>query len=250
MLLKDKVVIITGASQGIGKAIALAFAEEKSKVVITYRNNEKGAREIEKEIRYINGEVMTFRGNLAEEETVKDLYKNILDKYGTIDILVNNAGKAEPKDIQNTNKEDWIKAFDDNFFSTVLMCKSALEVMTKNKSGKIINMSSINGIEHCGRPGNIAYSAAKGAVVNLTKTLAKGFAPDILVNAVAPGKTFTSYWEQFDKEFQEKASSDVPIKRFINVDEIAQTFIYIAKNDAITGEVITVDGGFNLKEYF
>ena len=249
MNLKDKVVIVTGASPGIGAEIALAFAKEGANIVVAYRNNKKGALETKKKIEKLGVESLLYEGDLSKETNVQALVGNTVSRFGTIDVLVNNAGKAEPKEILDTNKEDWLKAFDDNFFSMVLCTKEVLRVMKKNIKGKIINISSINGLEHVGRPGNIAYSAAKAAVINFTKTLAKGYAPDIQINAIAPGKTLSDYWKQFDNRFLEKAVEDVPLKRFIDPEEIAMTAVFLAENDALTGELIIADAGFNLKQY-
>ena len=249
MNLKNKVVIVTGASQGIGAAIALAFAKEGANIVVAYRNNEKGGLGTKKNIEKLGAKTFLFKGDLSKEAVASDLAKQTIKTFGTIDVLVNNAGKAEPKEILMTNKSDWQKAFDDNFFSTVLCSKEALKIMKKKKQGKVINISSINGLEHVGRPGNIAYSAAKAAIINFTKTLAKGYAPNIQINAIAPGKTMTDYWKKFDKNFLKKAVDDVPLKRFIDPEEIAQTVVFLAKNDALTGELIIIDAGFNLKQY-
>lgn len=249
MDLTDKVVIITGASQGIGAAIAKSFAKEKAKIVLCYRNNKQGAKRIFSEIGSYSPDAMLFQGDLSDEDTVKALFDKVLGKYGQVDILINNAGKSNPKDILTTGKNDWIEAFNNNFFNTVLTSKYAIQAMKDQALGKIINMSSINGLAHVGRSGNIAYSAAKATIINFTKTLAKGYAPNILVNAVAPGLTLTEYWDKVDKDFRERSSSNVPIKRFIKPEEIADVFLFLAKNDSLTGEVITADGGFNLKDY-
>lgn len=249
MNLQNKTVIITGASQGIGASIALAFAKEGANIILCYRQNEQGAVKALDNIQKLSSKSIKFGGDLSEEKVVKDLFDLVKKEFGSVDILINNAGKSVPKDITQTNKEDWIKAFNDNFFNTVLCSKYALEQMIHQKSGKIINMASINGLEHVGRPGNIAYSAAKAAISNFTKTLAKAYAPNILINAVAPGATMTDYWSNVDPEFKTRAESDFPIKRFIKPEEIAEVFVFIAKNDALTGSLIVADGGFSLKEY-
>jgi 3-oxoacyl-[acyl-carrier protein] reductase len=249
MNLNNKTVIITGASHGIGAAITEVFAQEKANVVLAYRNNEKGAKELEAKIKKSGGTIMLFQGDLSNEEMVKKLFSNVVNKFNTVDILINNAGKPKPKSIMEATKKDWLESFDNNFFTAVLCTQQAIKLMEKNKLSKIINTSSINGLEHVGRAGNIAYSAAKAALINFTKTLAKEYAPKILINAVAPGLTYTDYWKAADPEFQKRSLLNVPIKRFITVEEMADVYLFLAKNDSLTGEVIVADGGFNLRDY-
>lgn len=249
MDLNNKTAIVTGASQGIGAAILEAFAKEGCNTVLAYRNNKEGAEKIAKHLRAKNKSVELFQGDLSNEKVAQELISFTSDRFNSVDILVNNAGKSEPKSLLETSKEDWLNAFNNNFFSTVLCSKYALKYMTENKGGKILNMSSINGLEYVGREGNIAYSAAKAAIINFTKTLAKEYAPKILVNAVAPGLTKTEYWDRVDEKFKDRAKNGIPIKRFIKREEIADVYVFLAKNDSLTGELIVADGGFNLKDY-
>jgi len=249
MELKNKVVIVTGSSSGIGQAIATEFAKKDSKLVITYKSNRKGAKETERILKKIGVEYLVVKGDFSRENDVDNLFGQTLERFKTVDILINNAGRAFPKPFLETDRKYWTEHFNDNFFNTVLCSKKAFGIMQKQGGGKIINMSSINGLEYAGRPDTEAYSAAKAAVINFTKTLANAGAPKILVNAVAPGKTRTSYYDQFDEKYLKKLTKDTPIERFINVEEIAKTFVFIAENDALTGELIVVDGGFSLKDY-
>src|SRR5690606_10345715 len=141
------------------------------------------------------------------------------------------------------SKADWLKSFNDNFFGTVLCSKEAVKLMEKKGGAKIINTASIMGIDYMGRTGIMAYSAAKAAVINFTKTLAKLVAPKILVNCVSPGRTFTPYYGTLDDEMKEKLKNMALVKRFIKVSEIADIFIFIAKNDSLTGTNIIADLG-------
>lgn len=246
MQLKNKVVIVTGSSSGIGRDIAVRFANEGSKVVINYKSNKKGAEQTAKLVKKAGADYLIIAGDLSEPKNVEKLFKDTKDKFGSIDILINNAGYAHNAYIEDTDKDHWLKSFNDNFFTTVLCSKEALKYMQKQKEGKIINIASVMGID-CGRTGIIAYSAAKAAVISFTKTLAKHVAPHILVNAVAPGRTETPYYDQFDKQTLQSFIDANPIKRMINVSEISDAVIFIAKNDAMTGSVVVVDGGFMLK---
>lgn len=247
MQLKDKVVLITGASGGIGQSIAIAFAKEGSKIVINYKSNKKDAEETLRQIKKINSQGLIFQGDVSDENTVKKLFKKTLEVFKKIDILINNAGWPTPGYLEKTDKNHWLVNFNNNFFTTVLCSKEAVKVMKKQGGGKIINTSSVMGINYGGREGIIAYSAAKAAVINFTKTLAKQVAPNILVNAVAPGRTQTSYYKQFDKKTLRSFIEANPIGRMIEPEEITEAFLFIAKNDALTGSIIVVDGGYTLK---
>lgn len=249
MILRNKVVIVTGASGGIGQAIANLFGVQGCKVVIAYRSDKVGAQKTAKIIEKNGGQALIFQGELSDESVVERLFNLVIDKFRTIDILINNAGKALPRSFIDTDYSYWLEHFNNNLFNMVLCSRAAFSIMKAGNGGKIINMASINGLDYAGRPDTEAYSSAKAAVINFTKTLANAGAPNVLVNAVAPGKTRTPYYDQFDERYREELTSTTPIKRFVSVDEIAETFLFIAKNDGMTGEVIVVDGGFSLKRY-
>ena len=247
MQLKNKVVIVTGSSVGIGQNTAVAFAREGSKVVVCYKTNKKGAEETLRQIKKTGSQGIIFQGDLSDENTVKKLFEKTLKEFNKVDILINNAGWPTPGHLEETDKNNWLINFNDNFFTTVLCSKEALKIMKKQGGGKIINTASTNGIDYGGREGIIAYSAAKAAVINFTKTLAKQVAPDILVNAVAPGRTQTPYYDQFNKKTMQSFIDANPIGRMIKPEEITAAFLFIAKNDALIGSVIVVDGGYMLK---
>jgi 3-oxoacyl-[acyl-carrier protein] reductase len=247
MDLNGKVVLVTGSSSGIGQAIAVAFAQQKARVIVHYRNNKEGAEHTKKQITELGCEALIQQADLTRTDDVAKLFDNVKKEYGALDILVNNAGAAHPKPFADTDKTYWQMEFEHNFLSMVLCCKKAIMLMESQNSGKIINMTSVNGVDYMGRPGVIAYSAAKAALINFTKTLAQQYAPRILINAIAPGKTRTTYYDQFDDAYLEKTTDTIPIKRFVTVDEVAEAFIFVARNDALVGEVLVIDGGFSLK---
>lgn len=247
MELKDKVVLITGSSKNIGKATALKFAREGSKVVVhSLKDNENGEATAN-EIRSAGGQALYIQADVSNPEDVRRLFQQTTTTFGTIDILVNNAGYAPGRPFLEATKGDWVKDFDNNFFGTVLCSQAAARIMIPKKSGKILNTASIRGIEHTGREGIMAYSAAKAAVINFTKTLAKELAPYIQVNAVAPGFVITPNYDKNSKELNDSFIGNTLIKRWIKPEEIADAFIYLAKSDAITGEILVIDGGFTLK---
>lgn len=247
MKLKDKVAIITGSSSGIGEATAQLFASEGAKIIINFKNNAKGAKKVADEIINNGGEAILVQANVSKPIEVKKLFEETLKTYKTVDILINNAGITRSKPFLETDYKDWVNEFNDNFFGAVLCSQEAAKIMLKNKKGKILNTASIRGLSSTGREGIMPYSAAKAAVINFTKTLAKELAPYINVNAVAPGFTYTPYYESIGEEFKKAFIDGTLLKRWISVKEIAETFLYLATADAITGQILVVDAGFTLK---
>jgi 3-oxoacyl-[acyl-carrier protein] reductase len=242
MELKDKVVLVTGASKGIGKAIAIAFSKEGCKVIINFKSDSKGAQEVFVECnKYSKGNIV-IQANVSQETGVSEMFNKIAEQFPNLDILVNNAGIFDEDD-DFTNIEAFENIYRNNFFSCVMVTKYALKQM---KKGKIVNVSSIHARLGHGKPTAIAYSAFKAALENYTKNLAKELAPEILVNAIAPGRVATSMWGSPDEKEQEELGKVHLIKRMIQPEEIADAIVFLAKNDALCGEVLTVDGGMSL----
>ncbi len=247
MKLDSKIAIITGSSANIGKATALLFAQEGAKIVVNAKNNVEAGNKVVDEITKAGGEAIFVQADLSQPKEVDKLFDATLKTFGTVDILVNNAGVAVGKAFLETSKEDWLNAFDDNFFDTVLCSQRAAKIMLKNKSGVILNTSSIRGLDHTGREGIMAYSAAKAACINFTKTLAKELAPEIRVNSVAPGFVLTPNYTDTPKDTKKAFIEATLIKRWLQPEEIAEAFLYLATAEGVTGEVLVVDGGFTLK---
>ncbi len=247
MKLKDKVVLITGSSSGIGEAVALRFAQAGTKVVVNCKSNIEEAKKVSSKINTSGGESIYIKADVTKPNEVKKLFQETLNRFNTIDILVNNAGHAGERNFFEATMEDWIKVFSENIFGTMLCSQYAGKIMKKNRSGKILNTASIRGIEHGGRTGVIAYSAAKAAVINFTKTLAKELAPYIQVNAVAPGFTYTRHYDTLPQGMKDEFLQSTLLKRWITVEEIADAFLYLAGADAITGEILVVDAGWTMK---
>lgn len=246
-MLENKVVVITGSASGIGQAAALKFAKAGAKIVVNARSNVAGGESVVREIEQLGSEAIFVQGDLSDPDTVKSLFDTTLKTFGTVDILINNAGVASGMPFLETSKEYWVDAFNHNFFSAVLCAQEAAKIMLEKGEGKIINTSSVRGIAHSGREGLMAYSAAKAALINFTKTLAKDLAPNITVNAVAPGFVYTPNYDNFPQELKDAFMAATPIHRFIRVDDIADAFLYLATANSVTGEVLVVDGGFTLK---
>jgi 3-oxoacyl-[acyl-carrier protein] reductase len=243
MKLKDKVAIITGSTKGMGKAAALMFAKEGAKVVINSRSEEED-NSVRKLIEKEGGSAIFIQADISNPKDVENLFQETVDTFGTVDILVNNAGVHNPKDFFDLTKEDWEKVFSVNLIGMFLCSQQAAKIMMDHKCGKIINTASVRGLPHCGRPGNIDYSASKAGVINFTKSLAKKLAPNIQVNAVAPGPTDTEM-NNWTKEDLKRTYAG----RLLQPEEIAKVIFFLASDapSSLTGEVIVVDGGYSLK---
>ncbi len=244
MDLKDKVVLITGSSSGIGKAAALTFAKEAAKVVVNYRSNKKGAEETVAEIQKLGSEAIALQADVTDPEQIKKLFSETVKAFETVDVLINNAGLAKPKPFLEITKQDLSEQFGENFFSTVYCCQEAVKIMLKKRGGKIINCASTAALT--GFKSVAIYSAAKASIITLTKSLAKLYAPRILVNAVAPGYTLTRYWDQASEETKRECIEETLLKKIVTPSEIAETYLYLAKNDSITGQTIVVDAGYTV----
>lgn len=244
MRLKDKVVVITGSTKGMGKATALLFAKEGAKLVINSRSEERKEDSVTELIKKTGGDAIFVKADITKPKEVEHLFKETIDSFGTVDILINNAGAHNPKDFFKLTFEDWEKILHTNLIGTFLCSQRAAKIMLDHKSGRIINIASVRGLPHCARPGNMDYSASKAGVINFTKSLAKKLAPNIQVNAVAPGPTDTpmSTWTEADLK-------NTSLGRLLQPEEIAKVSLFLAAEapPGLTGEVIVVDGGYNLK---
>ena len=243
-MIKKKTVLVTGASSGIGQAIAVACAKQGTIVLINYRNNLKGAKEtLEQVKKYSRGEI--FQADLSISEEVERLFGDIKKKgYKVLDGLINNAG--EYADGKFDDLEVWDFQLKNIFMSQVYVSNAFIKQGKSKNIRKIINISSVYGIGEMGNPDAPHYSAAKAAVNSFTMNLAKKYGPDILVNAIAPGYVWTPPWENTSKEELKACEDLTKIGRFIKSEEIASMAIELLNNDAITGEIIRIDGGLHL----
>lgn len=242
----EKVVLVTGSSKGIGKATAVEFAKMGGvKVVINYLTDKEKAEELSNYLKQeYKIETLVIKADVSNEEQVKNMIHEIINKYGRIDILVNNAGIVIDKEFEDRTVEDWKRTLEVNTIGTFLVSKYASESMMKNKRGKIINVSSTNGINTF-FPSSIDYDASKAAINNLTYNLAIQFAPYINVNAVAPGWVNTEMNKDLPRDLIEEETEKIYKKRFAEPEEIAKVICFLASEDAeyINGTVIKVDGG-------
>lgn len=240
--LKDQVAIITGASRGIGKATAFALASEGAKVVVNYANNSQAADGVINEIITAGGDAIAIGADVSQQEAVEEMFKETISKWGRVDILVNNAGITRDTLMLRMKLEDWQQVINLNLTGVFLCCKSASKIMLKQRSGRIINISSVAG--QMGNAGQVNYSAAKAGVIGLTKTLAKEFCSrGVTVNAVAPGFIETDMTEGLQAE---EILKMIPLNRYGKPEEIAGMIRFLAADNAsnyITGQVFNVDGG-------
>ncbi len=248
MRLKDKTALITGGARGIGATTARLFAKEGAGVGVVDLRSE-GLQEVADKAKSEGLEIDTFVGDITQKDDVDRIVNEFVQKLGRIDILVNNAGVVIPKPFFEKTVADWEKTLSVNLIGLFLCCQAAAKYMLQQKSGKIVNISSIRGIDHCGREGVMDYSASKTAVIGLTKTMAKELAPYINVNTVAPGHTKTEMTAPLPEEIKQNMIQGSYLKRMAEPEDIAKAILFMASNDAdfITGQVLLVDGGFSLK---
>lgn len=241
----SKTVLITGASRGIGRAAAIAFAKENYHVVINYFRSVQAALDLEFTLRSQGCSVLAVQANIADKAEVAAMIKKIKDVYGTVDILVNNAGIALQKLFTETTEEDWDNLFDHNVKSCYYCSQAVLGDMIARQKGKIINISSVWGI--CGASCEAAYAASKAAVIGLTKSLARELGPsNIQVNCVAPGVIDTDMNRALDEQTIHSLCDQTPLCRLGSPEDIAATILFLAddKADFITGQIFSPNGGF------
>jgi 3-oxoacyl-[acyl-carrier protein] reductase len=248
MRFKDKTALITGGGRGIGATTALMMLAEGAKVGIVDLN-EVDMKKVAETAESRGYRLKTLIGDVSKKEQVERFTETFVKEYGRIDILVNNAGIAISRPFLEKTVEDWIKTLEINLIGVFLCSQTAARYMLARKSGKIVNISSIRGIDHCGREGIMDYSASKGAVINLTKTMAKELAPHINVNTVAPGHTLTEMTASLPEQVKKTMVEGSYLKRMAQPEDIAKAILFLASEDAnfITGQLLLVDGGFSLK---
>jgi 3-oxoacyl-[acyl-carrier protein] reductase len=243
MMLKDKVAIITGGAQGIGKEIALSLAQEGATVVIADINTQR-LKETEKEIRSYGAEVLTNLCDITDFNQVEQMVNKTLDKFKKIDILINNAGVTSDALIVRMSEADWEKVVAVNLKGAFNCTKASAKVMLKQRSGKILSIASIIGL--IGNVGQANYAASKAGIIGLTKSVAKELAPrGINVNAIAPGFIQTEMTAALDEKTKSKMLEAIPLKRFGQPKDVANLAVFLVSEKAsyITGQVICVDGG-------
>lgn len=246
-MLTDKIALVTGASRGIGAAIAKAFAKEGAVVVINYNGSKEKAQAAADEITSSGGKAEIYQCSVSDFDACGDMIKTLIKKYGHIDILVNNAGITRDGLLMKMAEEDFDAVIDTNLKGAFNTIRHMSRYFLKQKSGKIINISSVSGI--LGNAGQANYSASKAGVIGLTKSAARELASrGIQVNAIAPGFIATDMTDAMPEEAKEKMTEMIPLNRIGKPEEIADMAVFLAsgKADYITGQVFAVDGGMTI----
>ncbi|MEX0962352.1 MAG: 3-oxoacyl-[acyl-carrier-protein] reductase [Simkaniaceae bacterium] len=246
-LLNEKKALVTGGTSGIGRAIALEFAKEGASVAIFGTNEERAKKVVEelKEIRLSTDQLIVYDlVDVSDTSQVEIAAKSLEDSWGALDILVNNAGITRDKLFLSMREEDWDRVLNVNLKSVYNVTKSFVRKMLKNRSGKIINISSVIGL--VGNPGQVNYAASKSGMIGMTRSLARELAAkNITVNCIAPGFIETAMTDQLTEEQKQAIINRIPMKRLGTGEDIAHTALFLASalSGYITGQVIAVDGG-------
>ncbi|WP_078380929.1 3-oxoacyl-[acyl-carrier-protein] reductase [Sutcliffiella halmapala] len=243
-MLKGKTAVVTGASRGIGRAIALELAEQGANVVVNYAGSEAKAHEVVEAIKDMGGNAIAVQANVASMDEVQAMMKESLAQFGTIDILVNNAGVTRDNLLMRMKEDEWDDVININLKGVFNATKAVTRQMMKQRSGRIINIASIVGVS--GNPGQANYVAAKAGVIGLTKTTAKELATrHITANAIAPGFITTDMTDKLTEEVKTEMLKHIPLARFGEAKDIASVVSFLAseKSSYITGQTIHVDGG-------
>lgn len=244
MHLDNQVALVTGASRGIGRATALELARAGAKVVLNYAGNAKAAQETFDAIQALGGEAILAQADVADAAQVEELVKKAVDAFGRIDILVNNAGITRDTLLMRMKESDWDAVLNTNLKGVFLCTKAVSRLMMKQKSGRIINMTSVVGLT--GNAGQANYAAAKAGVIGFSKSMAKELGSrGITVNSIAPGFIATDMTEVLPAAVKEQMNANIPLGRPGLPEDVAKAVLFLASDAAayITGQTINVDGG-------
>ena len=247
MGLEGKTALVTGASRGIGRAIAITLAAQGAAVIVNYNGSKEAADEVVSEIQAAGGTAVSYGCSVADPEAVESMMKDIFSQYKRLDILVNNAGITRDNLILKMKEEDFDAVLNTNLKGVFHTCKYVARQMLKQKTGCIVNISSISGV--MGNAGQTNYAASKAGVIGFTKSLARELASrEIRVNAIAPGFIETEMTEKLSQSAVEAGKGQIPFGRFGKAEEVAKAVCFLASEDAsyITGQVLHVDGGMGM----
>lgn len=245
--LRDRVAVVTGGSRGIGRAVVLALCRQGADCAFTYTAHQEAAEALAAEVRELGRRALPMRLDVRDFEGAKAMIEQVKDAFGRLDILVNNAGITRDRSLMGMSREDWGDVIDTDLTGVFNTTRACIITFLKQKSGNIVNVSSVSGI----RPmaGQVNYAAAKAGVIGFTKALAQEVAPyNIRVNAVAPGFIETDMTAQLTEKFREKAVTRIPLGRFGTAEEVAQSVLFLLSDTSryITGQVLQIDGGLGM----
>lgn len=249
MKLKDKIALVTGSSRGVGRAVALGFAKQGANVVVNYTSNENAANEVVEAIQSMGGKAIAVKADVAQKAEAENLVNSAIDTFDRLDILVNNAGFTRPSMMITMTEDQWDQVVDIHLKGAFLCAQAAGLHMKEQKSGKIINVTSVAGI--VGTVGQINYSAAKGGIISMTKSIARELARyNVCANVISLGIVATDMTETIrsDEKLKEIYMNRILLKRFAEADDIAPAFVFLASDESnyITGQLLCVDGGYGM----
>ena len=244
---KEKLVVITGGSRGIGRACCLYFAKEGATVVFTYNKSSQKAQQLEDQVKELGAECKKFQLDVCDYDQCSKFSEEILHKFGKVDILINNAGITKDKALMMMSKDDWSAVVNTNLTGVFNVTKNFIITFMKQKEGNIINITSLSGI--IGLPRQTNYAASKGGVISFTRSLAREVGQfNIRVNAIAPGFINTDMLSELKEEYIRDMLSDIPLGRFGEPEEVARVAGFLAseKSNYITGQIFRIDGGLGM----
>jgi 3-oxoacyl-[acyl-carrier protein] reductase len=249
MRLQDKKAVVTGASRGVGRAIALAYAREGADVVVNYASNEEAADQVVREIEALGRKAVKIRGDVSRKDEAYAVVRAAQEHFGRLDILVNNAGFSKPAMLLKMTEDQWDQVVDLHLKGAFLCSQAAAQIMKEQKSGKMINVTSVAGL--VGTVGQINYSAAKGGLLSFTKSAARELARyNICVNVISLGIVATDMTEKIrsDEKLKEIYMRRILLERFAEPDDITPAFVFFGSDEAnyITGQLLCVDGGYGM----
>lgn len=245
-ILENKTALITGASRGIGYAIAKVFAEQGANIAFTYVNSTNKAAQLEQELQSLGVKAKGFQSNAASYDEAQELVKNVVEQFGSIDVLVNNAGITKDNLLLRLSEEDWDQVMNTNLKSLYNLCKPVSYIMLKQKKGSIINLTSIVGMK--GQAGQSNYAASKAGIIGFTKSLADELASrNIRTNAIAPGFIETDMTDELPEDVKKSYLASIPQKRLGKAEEVANVALFLASDlsSYVNGQVLSVCGGLN-----
>jgi 3-oxoacyl-[acyl-carrier protein] reductase len=245
--LRDRVAVVTGGSRGIGRAVVLALCRQGADCAFTYSSNQEAAEILAAEARELDRRALPIRLDVRDFDGARAMIEQVKTEFGKLDILVNNAGITRDRSLMGMSREDWGDVIDTDLTGVFNTTRACIITFLKQKSGSVVNVSSVSGI----RPmaGQVNYAAAKAGVIGFTKSLAQEVAPyNIRVNAVAPGFIETDMTVQLTEKFREKAVTRIPLGRFGTAEEVAQSVLFLLSDASryITGQVLQIDGGLGM----
>lgn len=243
--MEKKIIIVTGASRGIGREIAKTLAREGHTVIANYNKSEREAQKLKKELQEENKEIDIYKANIANEEETQEMIKYVIKKYKKIDVLINNAGIDKIQLVTEVTKKDWDEIINTNLYGTFYISQQAAKNMIQNKQGKIINISSIWG--QIGASMEVVYSISKAGVDGLTKALAKELGPSgIQVNSIAPGFIKTEMNSNFNEQEINEIKDEIPLQKLGECTDIAKCVKWLIEDNYVTGQVIAINGGWSI----